>query len=101
MLVSTVFFREELLFAVCQHIYIPARWNLVHLPHKVAGVRREPSHASLAENLLHLPREGAGVEIDSLKVVVRSSTHRTCVNDAEFRVLLAGQRAEMSLATAP
>jgi len=35
--------------------------NLVHLPHKVAGVLAALSRACLAANLLHLPRKGAGV----------------------------------------
>src|SRR5262245_32221215 len=35
--------------------------NLVHLPHKVAGVLFAFSSACLAANLLHMPREGAGV----------------------------------------
>jgi hypothetical protein len=37
------------------------RKDLVHLPHKVAGVQRGLSEVRLAGNLLHLPRKGAGV----------------------------------------
>ncbi len=36
--------------------------NLVHLPHKVAGVPSKKLRRILAMNQLHLPREGAGVE---------------------------------------